>query len=296
MSIELEEILLSEIAWNSFNENHLFFLRQQIVEQIKTFLVDNLNAPKYLDSEEVLRQICTQQGILVERSEDTYSFSHLTLQEYLTAQYIDNHRYHEQIVKQHLADPQWREVFLLLAGLMPGGCDNLLEKMQEQANAFIFKGSKIVKLFKWAKEIVDDSDNSYKPVLKRAVAFYHALDIALLISGCSIPQYSLDDSVHSHDYAGIKPGSLLWKDNLLIQDSESARVIAISKASELKNSIRLTQNQLLAFIQSLDQDSLFRNIPSFHDKTFQSFLDVALKLKKLKVFAADSLRCFNFST
>ncbi len=47
-----------------------------------------------LDSEKVLNAIEVQQGILVERMEDQYSFSHLTLQEYLTAQYlVDNNEW-----------------------------------------------------------------------------------------------------------------------------------------------------------------------------------------------------------
>ncbi|MCE2701610.1 MAG: NACHT domain-containing protein [Anabaena sp. 49633_E8] len=122
---ELEELLLSEIAYTGFASNRLFFSQSEIVDQIKTFLAGNLNAPQHLDGEAVLNAIAIQQGILVERAEDVFSFSHLTLQEYLTAQYIDDHRLIEKLVTEHLIDQRWKEVFLLVAGVMRGGADDL---------------------------------------------------------------------------------------------------------------------------------------------------------------------------
>jgi predicted NACHT family NTPase len=72
--------------------------------------------PQHLDGEAVLNAIAVQQGILVERAENVFSFSHLTLQEYLTAQYIDDHRQIEQLVAAHLTDKRWQEVFCLWLG------------------------------------------------------------------------------------------------------------------------------------------------------------------------------------
>jgi predicted NACHT family NTPase len=110
LSTELEESLLSEIAYTGFETDKLFFSQREVVEEIKTFLAGNLNAPKHLDGEAVVNAIAVQQGILVERAEDVYSFSHLTLQEYLTAQYIADNNLIEQLVTDHLSDDRWREV------------------------------------------------------------------------------------------------------------------------------------------------------------------------------------------
>ncbi|MEM8504655.1 MAG: NACHT domain-containing protein, partial [Cyanobacteria bacterium P01_D01_bin.1] len=91
LSIEQEETLLSEIAYDGMEADQLFFDKRWLSTQIRNFIAGNLNAPKGLDSEKVLNAIEVQQGILVERMEEQYSFSHLTLQEYLAAQYlIDN--------------------------------------------------------------------------------------------------------------------------------------------------------------------------------------------------------------
>ncbi|WP_138500673.1 NACHT domain-containing protein [Nostoc sp. PA-18-2419] len=166
---ELEEILLSEIAYLGFESDRLFFSQRDIVGQIKIFLASNLNAPQHLDGEAVLNAIAVQQGILVERAEDVFSFSHLTLQEYLTAQYIDDHRQVEKLVTEHLTDKRWKEVFLLVAGLMRGGADDLLVLMEKEAQKYI-NTPKLQALFNWAEQVTAGSPGDFKPVGKRAVA------------------------------------------------------------------------------------------------------------------------------
>ena len=170
---ELEELLLSEIAYTGFASNRLFFSQSEIVDQIKTFLAGNLNAPQHLDGEAVLNAIAIQQGILVERAEDVFSFSHLTLQEYLTAQYIDDHRLVEKLVTEHLTDERWKEVFLLVAGVMRGGTDDLLLLMEKEAQKYI-NTPKLQALLNWAEEVTVGSQGDYKPVGKRAVAIANA--------------------------------------------------------------------------------------------------------------------------
>ncbi|OYD99779.1 histidine kinase [Nostoc sp. 'Peltigera membranacea cyanobiont' 232] len=174
---ELEEILLSEIAYTGFESDRLFFSQRDIVGQIKTFLASNLNAPQHLDGESVLDAIAIQQGILVERAEHVFSFSHLTLQEYLTAQYIDDHRQIEKLVTEHLTVQRWKEVFLLVAGLMRGGADDLLLLMEKEAQKYI-NTPKLQALLNWAEQVTAGSPGDFKPVGKRAVAIAIANAIA----------------------------------------------------------------------------------------------------------------------
>jgi hypothetical protein len=181
LSTELEEILLSEIAYQGFEADRLFFPQREIVENIKTFLAGNLNAPVHLNGESVLQAIVVQQGILVERAEDTYSFSHLTLQEYLTAQYIDDHRRIEPLVQAHLTDKRWREIFLLVAGLMRSGADDFLLLMEKQAQACI-QTSKLQALLHWATEITEGSKGNYKPAAKRVTVIYLVRALVLAIN------------------------------------------------------------------------------------------------------------------
>lgn len=177
LNIDLEKILLSEVAYNGFINDQLFFTQQELVDQIKMFLSDTVDKPKYLDGKAVLDAIVIQQGILVERAEDVYSFSHLTLQEYLTAKYISQDSdLVKETVEKNLFDRRWQEVFLLIAGSMRNA-DKLLEliniKLQQHINS-----PKLNKLLIWANDIITDSiDEDISSVNKRAVAITLALTL-----------------------------------------------------------------------------------------------------------------------
>ena len=173
LSIEQEEILLSEIAYQNFVADKLFLEKREIVKQIKDHLKQNLNAPQHLDGEKVLKTIEIEQGILVERARDVYSFSHLTLQEYLTAQYIYDNDLIEETVKNYVTETRWQEVFLLVAGLMRGKADKLLLAMEKEAHNYLTTplGQKLVPILQWADEMTKDSvDSPIKPVGRRAIA------------------------------------------------------------------------------------------------------------------------------
>lgn len=129
--------MLAEIAYTSFNQDQLFFLKDDITKRIRDFLADTLDAPKYLDGLAVLQTIEKQQGILVERATDIYSFSHLTLQEYLTAFHISQERLEQALIDQHLIDERWREVFLLMAGLSGNRALQFLGMIHEKIHQYI---------------------------------------------------------------------------------------------------------------------------------------------------------------
>jgi energy-coupling factor transporter ATP-binding protein EcfA2 len=171
---DLEEILLAEIAYTGFEVDRLFFTQQEVVSQIKAFMADNLNAPKHLDGEAILNAIALQQGILVERAEDVFSFSHLTLQEYLTAQYITDHYKIGELIAEHLTDKRWQEVFLLIAGLMRGGADELLLMMEKAAQKYI-NTPRLQALLNWTHHTTDGSEGKFKPAAKRTAALFLAI-------------------------------------------------------------------------------------------------------------------------
>ena len=179
LSIEQEEILLAEIAYDGMCADQLFFSERELSDQIRTFLAGNLNAPKHLDSKAVLNAIEVQQGIFVERAEDTYSFSHLTLQEYLTAQYVLDNNEWQALIQHHLMDDHWREIFLLLPGLMTSrsGADSFLLAMEQQANAYLHS-LKLKQIVQWAEVSTYGSSGKLKPPAKRVAALFLALDRA----------------------------------------------------------------------------------------------------------------------
>jgi predicted NACHT family NTPase len=180
LSAELELDMLAEIAYTSFADDQLFFAKDRLVQQIREFLVENLNAPNHLDAETVLREIEVQQGILVERARDAYSFSHLTFQEYLTAKCIVDNQKIDRLVHDHVTEQHWREVFLLVAGLAPGkrGADDLLVAMEEQAQTYL-ASDKLKTIIAWATQVTDNSPGEARAPAKRVAAIFLALALAL---------------------------------------------------------------------------------------------------------------------
>ncbi|MEM1309219.1 MAG: NACHT domain-containing protein [Cyanobacteria bacterium P01_H01_bin.153] len=176
---DLELELLSEIAYTSFVDDQLFFPKPTLLGQIQDFQNDNENAPN-LDAGRVLYEIEVQQGILVERSRDAYSFSHLTFQEYLTAKCIVDNQKIEQLVRDHLTDQRWREVFLLVAGLAPGkrGAEDLLLQMETAARQFLIN-ERLQALVNWADQETQQSPGQYNSAAKRTAALALALALAL---------------------------------------------------------------------------------------------------------------------
>ena len=176
-----EIMLLSQIAYEGFIQDKLLFTTEELVTKIKAFLARNLNAPQNLDGKAVLNAIVVQQGILTERLDNIYSFSHLTLQEYLTAKYIVDNDLITKTIEKYTTDTKWKEVFILIAGLMEGqtGADQLILSLEKQALAylkylqnkrFFWHKHRFLRLLEWAERKTDNSPASFSTTTKRVIA------------------------------------------------------------------------------------------------------------------------------
>ena len=177
LDIADEKRMLSEIAKRNFEANSFFFSFELIT--LRKFGEGNANTLETFDAPKILDTILIDQGLFVERVAGSYSFSHLTFQEYLTANYIVGHPQSIQgLVDGHLRDEQWREVFLLTAGLMRE-TDGLLEAMEVEA-AKLINTSRLKALFQWAERITDTSNDRYNGIAKRSFALYQYFSLYLL--------------------------------------------------------------------------------------------------------------------
>lgn len=210
LSIKGKFRLLSRIAQSFFEKNQSFFLRTELEEQIGDFF---LGAKKSaLKPTDVLRAIEVHHGIIVERSKDIFSFSHLSFQEYLTAWHIkeeieeqqqlarnpsvlermlssisellhiSEHQKHElsamERLVNHFTELRWREVFLLISELLPQRkVDQLLLLMKKHTNALVIDNNKLQRLLTWANDRAASTKTSNYPAAVRG--FYLALDRAL---------------------------------------------------------------------------------------------------------------------
>ncbi|HHP7245358.1 MAG TPA: NACHT domain-containing protein, partial [Elainellaceae cyanobacterium] len=292
LSIELERELLAEIAYDSFVEDQLFFGKKYVPRRIKEFLVSNLNAPKHLDSEQVLEAIEVQQGIFVERARDTYSFSHLTFQEYLTAQFIVDNRQIDWLAENHLTDEGWREVFLLVAGLMPGrrGADDLLSLMEREAKTRIAT-PKLHQLLHWADEVTQGSDRNYKPVAKRTIAIYLVCFLELALNG----QRTFFPEMYDYYHLEFGYNLALSIDIILDRESDDGlfeyvdRFINPSTLCITFEDLRLGGDHLRVK-QEHNRRKMERNLVGAMTGAVMSALHLVRQLEEIKLFETNDLK------
>jgi predicted NACHT family NTPase len=132
LTLEAKENLLAYLAVTLFEAND-YFPQQETLENliIEHFQISRSKANK------LLRSLEEQSGLIVERSEGFWSFSHLTFQEYFTAKLFCD-RPDLDGLAEHVGKKQWREVFLLAISMlaMPSA-DRLLRLMKQKVDAIV---------------------------------------------------------------------------------------------------------------------------------------------------------------
>jgi hypothetical protein len=275
LSIALETIMLSEIAYAGFADDRLFLTEQELIGSMSTFLISNLNAPKHLDVEAILEAITIQQGILVERVKDVYSFSHLTFQEYLTAKYIYDRRETEiePLITNNLTNPKWREVFLLVSGLMDGGADSFLLRMTKEAHKYI-STPKLQALLCWAEQSTADSESNFIPTVKRITAIF--LELSLARAHALSFNLSLERSVSIERALNLAD----QLDSSITKTGAFARALALSRPRAQTSMLNLKVCLELA----IERNREFEKLKIFNNVNFTKLI---AKLEALKTKIPD---------
>ncbi|MDM8556570.1 NACHT domain-containing protein [Desulfococcaceae bacterium HSG7] len=115
ITADQKETILREIAFEFQHKGKSEDTRESLEQLIQTI------APKIgigIPAPDLLRDIETRSGMLIERSIDVLGFAHLTLQEYLVASYIQLNPDNYTLIRKNVDAQEWREVTLLYAGLM----------------------------------------------------------------------------------------------------------------------------------------------------------------------------------
>ncbi|MBD2208105.1 NACHT domain-containing NTPase [Calothrix sp. FACHB-1219] len=107
-SIEKKRKLLTYLAVRKFEQEQYMLFEQ---DEIQSYIAEYLNI-SLEDSQTVLESIETQHGLIVERAQRIYSFSHLTFQEYFAAKWFCDQP-DWQILVKHISELRYREVFIL---------------------------------------------------------------------------------------------------------------------------------------------------------------------------------------
>jgi hypothetical protein len=136
---EMELELLKDVAGPAFIENSYFFTGDELKSSIAKFIAKELNAPKSLSASQILETIAVRQGLFVERAQDIWTFSHLTIQEYLAAAWMLEEGQADEIIRKFVFEDRWREIFLLMSGLTRA--DNILALMMASVGASASDGA-----------------------------------------------------------------------------------------------------------------------------------------------------------
>lgn len=171
--MELELKMLKEIAARSFDRNKIFFGFDDLDTEIAAFLKDETRAPNNLSADVLRREITEKQGLFVERTRLVFTFSHLTLQEYLAACHFIEQGEVESIISRRFFESRWREVILLIMGK-----SSMAEDFRSMRNILLkyartHAGS--LALFQWISEASDLNDDYKTAAAKRAVGAYISL-------------------------------------------------------------------------------------------------------------------------
>lgn len=122
-----KENVLREIAFN-FQIQGIGEQHRDKLEQLIASILPNFGIAK--SAENFLLDIEQRSGLLIERSIDVLGFSHLTLQEYLSAKYIHLTHQHVQYLYENFDTQEWREVVLLYVGMLDDASDIIRRILQ----------------------------------------------------------------------------------------------------------------------------------------------------------------------
>jgi predicted NACHT family NTPase len=158
--------LLSYLAVKKFEQTqYVLFEQTEIEGYIAEFL--GIGRP---ESGALLRAMEAKHGLLIERAEEVWSFSHLTFQEYLTAKWFAE-RADWQGLANHITEKRWREVFLLATGMMDRA-DYLVQLMKQNIDLLLVKHNKVQKFLGWVNHKTCCVKNTYNPAAKRLPRFH----------------------------------------------------------------------------------------------------------------------------
>ncbi|MEH1887520.1 NACHT C-terminal helical domain 2-containing protein [Nostoc sp.] len=172
LSPERKLELLSYLAVKKFEQpQYVLFEQEEIEVYIAEFLRIGLR-----NSRAVLKAIASQHGLLIERSQKVWSFSHLTFQEYLVAKYFCAPANWNSLIN-HITENYWQGVFYLVLE-MTSKADELIQCMKFQTDQLLAKNGLFQEYLTCVSEKADyvKMKGNFTSVVIRAFYFSFALD------------------------------------------------------------------------------------------------------------------------
>lgn len=194
-TLENKQKLLSYIASCKFKkEQYILFKKKEIQRYIAKYLEISEE-----DSQTVLESIIVQHGLLIERAQQIYSFSHLTFQEFFAAKwFIDRSQWQDLV--DFITKKSCREVFLLLIEIV-NNADELLRQMKIKIDELVASDEKLQQFLAWIAQKSLLVDIGYKPASIRA--FYLKVNHCSGLNLGSDLAFAIDMSLKNQSSGGI---------------------------------------------------------------------------------------------
>jgi predicted NACHT family NTPase len=152
LDVDKKKDLLIQIAAKKFENptNFIVFDEKELCLQI----VDILDLPNKEDARKILQSIEIQHGLLVERADELWSFSHLTFQEYFTTQWLLS--LSSEALSHKITNPRWQEVVKQLIKAQPHS-NNLLKLLKRAIDQMVAFDSDLQEFLSCVKRNFDNT-------------------------------------------------------------------------------------------------------------------------------------------
>jgi predicted NACHT family NTPase len=169
LSIDQKEALLTKIAVRKFKNPENFVLFEQ--EEITSYITKFLQLTNRQEGIAVLKAIEAQHGLLIERADELWSFSHLTFQEHFTIQWLAS--LPSQKLAEKIGNYQLQGVVKKLVNSQQPS-DKLLLKIKISIDLLIASELRLQEFLNWGFQKQKTNQANYKSSAIRA--FYLALE------------------------------------------------------------------------------------------------------------------------
>lgn len=134
---EEKKLLLKELAFWMHEQEIRFIDKKDLINKIENILPD-FGKPSNI-AEDVFEEICQHNGILTDLSTKYCCFSHLSFQEFFTAEYCNDH-YNEKYLLEKIINPWWYNVIAVYASMCNSSdlLNNILSIEDNYFNQILF--------------------------------------------------------------------------------------------------------------------------------------------------------------
>jgi nucleoside phosphorylase len=175
LTVEQKEHLLMQIAANKFEDpnNFVLFEESDLARQI----VEHLELTNRSDGRAILKSIEAQHGLLIERADELWSFSHLTFQEHFATKWLLGLSITE--LSQKITDEKWQKIIRQLV-TSQGQSDRFLKLIKQSIDLDIARNHKVQEFLGWVFTKSQSVKLTYRHSSIRA--FYFDLSLSLILS------------------------------------------------------------------------------------------------------------------